>query len=160
LAIVDFDQCERGTLVRLLLNSYGKEEQLVARYQNDWHEFDSFVFTNLFIMNRCGFVTVEQNEPIGFISWDPRLLPDSVEMGHNCIIPGYQNVGKGKEQLLHGLQQIELLNPAKVVVKTGHSSFFLPARKMYESVGFSVVRKLQQDDPVVSTVIEYEMHMK
>jgi hypothetical protein len=50
-------------------------------------------------MNGNGFISVEDSKPIGFFSWDPKQLPDYVQIDHNCIIYEYKDLGKGKEQL-------------------------------------------------------------
>ncbi|MCR5704362.1 MAG: GNAT family N-acetyltransferase [Eubacterium sp.] len=46
-----------------------------------------------------GLVTCVGQEPIGFVTWDPRKKPESVEIGHNGIRRAYQRKGYGHLQL-------------------------------------------------------------
>jgi ribosomal protein S18 acetylase RimI-like enzyme len=152
-----FSEHQPGILCRMLFDAYSGDPGIVARYKKDWEEFDSFVFDNLVIMDRNGFVSVDGLEPVGFVSWDPRKLPESLEIGHNCILTRHKGQGKGKKQLQLALGQIQLRNPKKVIVKTGNTPFFLAARKMYESAGFCIERIVAADDPSVPEVVEYVM---
>lgn len=157
LTIARFDHLERGEILQLLMDSYSKDPRLVARYSRDWEEFDTFVFNNLDIMNRCGFVTLHHEQPSGFISWDPRQLPNSIEIGHNCIVSAHQHMGKGREQLECALHRIRLLNPKVIIVRTGSTPFFLPARKMYQGAGFLEKRRIHCDELLVPEVIQFEL---
>ena len=84
-------------------------------------------------------------------------MPISVEIGHNCIIENFKGLGKGKEQLLLGLETIAHMKPSKIIVKTGNIEFFNPAQKMYMSVGFKMKSIIEKEDRVVPEVIEYEL---
>jgi predicted GNAT family N-acyltransferase len=108
-------------------------------------------------MDDCGFVTLDDTAIIGFMSWDPRNMPVSVEIGHNCIIEKLKGCGKGKEQLLLGLKTIASMKPSKIIVKTGNIEFFKPAQKMYLSVGFKLKSIIKKDDNLVPEVMEYEL---
>lgn len=110
-------------------------------------------------MDACGFVSLDEKDIIGFMSWDPRKLPVSVEIGHNCIIRCFQGRGKGREQLLFGLGIIKNLKPSKIIVKTGNIDFFKPAQKMYASVGFKMRSITTKEDILVPEVIEYELSL-
>lgn len=125
-----------GTLYNLLLDSYSLDMNLTNAYKEDWLKFDEFVFNNLNFMNNCGYISLINNQPAGFITWNPEKLPESIEIGHNCIINKHKNKGYGKKQLSLALNKIKLLDPKSIVVKTGNSPFFIPAVKMYESAGF------------------------
>lgn len=154
----EFKYYSKGTLYNLLLNSYSSNSDLTNAYKSEWQKFDEFVFDNLNFMNNCGFITVINNQPIGFISWNPENLPENVEIGHNCIINEYKNRGYGKQQLSYALNLIKLLNPKSIVVKTGNIPFFEPAQKMYETVGFvktDVIAK--HGDDIVSEVVCYRL---
>ena len=150
-------QHKLGILFEMLMDAYQASFELVERFKQSWQEFDDFVFGNLGIMDKNGFVMIKQGKPIGFSSWDPRKLPASVEIGHNCIIKEYQGSGLGKMQLGETLRQIKQRSPKQIFVKTGNTPFFLPARKMYESSGFEVVAVSKRDDLVVPEVAEYAL---
>ena len=157
--ISEFKNHTEGTLFEMMLDAYSANEDLIRRYQHVWRQFDALIFDNLDVMNRNGFISLLSSEPVGFISWDPRPMPFSVEIGHNCIISRYKGLGYGKEQLVNALLQIKALAPHEIVVKTGDISFFLLARKMYESVGFIKRRVIARKDPVVPQVIEYVLEL-
>lgn len=44
-------------------------------------------------------MTVSEGKPIGFVSWNPTNLPESTEIGHNCILTKYKGNGYGKRQM-------------------------------------------------------------
>lgn len=50
---------------------------------------------------------VLDGEPIGHILWDPRNIPEYVEIGHNCIITKYKGNGFGKRQLQEAVDRIQ-----------------------------------------------------
>jgi len=126
-----------GTLAGMLTAAYAANAEITAADREDWRAFDAFVYDHLAVMENCGFVSVLGNEPVGFITWDPRGLPREVKIGHNCILPAYRGRGLGKEQLGAALMRIEARRPACVTVITGATPFFLPARRMYEALGFT-----------------------
>lgn len=37
-------------------------------------------------------MTVSEGKPIGFVSWNPTNLPESTEIGHNCILTKYKGM--------------------------------------------------------------------
>ncbi len=143
----------------MLMDAYQASFELVERFKKSWQEFDDFVFGNLGIMDKNGFVMTKQGRPIGFSSWDPRQLPESIEIGHNCIIKEFQGSGLGKMQLGETLRQIKQRSPKQIFVKTGNTPFFLPARRMYESSGFEIVAVSKRDDSAVPEVVEYMQNL-
>ncbi len=143
----------------MLMDAYSQVQEIVDRHKTDWQEFDNFVFDNLSFMDKCGFVSVENDEPIGFVSWDPRKLPESIEIGHNCIIGRFKGEGHGSRQLGHALKIMTERKPCRIIVKTGNSDFFAPARKMYLSAGFEVERIIKSDDPSVPEVVEFSLKL-
>ncbi len=155
-----FSKYGGGILYKLLVDAYSEAPELIERYPEEWKSFDSFVYDNLSFMDECGFITIEDDQVIGFMSWDPRSLPDSVEIGHNCIVSAHQGFGKGREQLLLGIDKIKNLKPKRIIAKTGHIDFFIPAQRMYLSAGFKYKKSIKQDDDLVTEVIEYELKMK
>ena len=83
---------------------------------------------------KYGSVTTVDGEPVGFISWDPRHRPEYEEIGHNCILTKYRHRGYGTLQLEEAVRRILLDRPKRIVVTT--NAALVPARKMYERVGF------------------------
>lgn len=149
----------RGVLYEMLLDAYQGSFELVDGYKKSWQEFDNFVFENLGMMDKNGFVMTRSGKPIGFSSWDPRKLPESVEIGHNCIIKEFQGLGLGKVQLGETLRQIKERRPQRIFVKTGNTPFFLPARKMYQSSRFEMVSITKRNDSIVPEVVEYTLEL-
>lgn len=49
---------------------------------------------NPHIAEFSGFMTVLEGKPIGFVSWNPTNLPESTEIGHNCILTQYKGNGR------------------------------------------------------------------
>ena len=86
------------------------------------------------IADRYAFVTCFHEEPIGFISWDPRNRPEYVEIGHNAIRTAYKGNGFGKAQLAEALHRIREYEGLKEIRVRTNSN--LIALKNYESVGF------------------------
>jgi len=154
-----FSEFCRGTLHRLLIDAYSEAAELIERYAEEWKAFDSFVCDNLSFMDECGFMTVEDDHVIGFMSWNPTNLPDSVEIGHNCIVKSHQGFGKGKEQLLLAIDKIKNLKPKRIIAKTGQIDFFTPAQRMYLSAGFTYKKSIKRDDDLAADVIEYELEI-
>jgi GNAT superfamily N-acetyltransferase len=157
--IARFSECPPGTLSELLLEACAANAELTRRHRDSWRAFDAFVFDHLAIMDANGLVTLADGAPIGFISWDSRPLPDYVEIGHNCIRPAYQGAGRGRAQLLAALARIRALHPRRVIVRTGADPFFLPARRMYESAGFSPRGIIRREDAHVPEVVEYALEL-
>jgi hypothetical protein len=147
----------RGTLYDLLADAYSGEKLLVESYRDDWKEFDDFVFDNMAFMNDNGFVSEENKKPIGFMTWDPKGLPGFMRIGHNCIRKKFQGMGKGREQLLSGLGMIRSFMPKEIRVSTGNTDFFLPARRMYESVGFTRKSIVSVENYPVPEIVEYRL---
>ncbi len=158
--IEKFSKYSKGTIFRLLWEAYSENTEFCQRFEPDWRSFDHFIFDNLKFMDRHGFVTVVEGSPIGFMSWDPRKLPNSVEIGHNCIITEFKGRGKGKEQLSIGMEMISQLQPKMIIVKTGNIPFFAPAMKMYEGAGFIQRRIIAREgDDMVPEMIEYVKYL-
>jgi hypothetical protein len=154
-----FSEYAPGTLLALLTDAYSRAPEIVGRRKADWADFDAFVYDHLSVLDRCGFVTVEAGTPIGFMSWDPRNLPDSVEIGHNCIVRAHQGKGKGLTQLRIGIDRIGLQNPERIVVRTGAGDFFAPARKMYLTAGFQYRGTTRTNDGLIPETVEYELEL-
>ena len=154
-----FSRYPKGLLLDLLMDAYSPAPGLAACEKENWRAFDAFVFSHADIMDHCGFVLADHGSPVGFATWDPRNCPDSVRIGHNCIKSADQGRGLGGLQMGTALQRIRLLHPARIVVRTGNTLFFLPARKMYEAAGFTCRGVFRQEHPVVPWVADYTMEV-
>ena len=103
-----------------------------------WREIDNFIYdyVGLETADTCSVITTLNNDIVGFIMWDPRNLPEYAIIGHNCIITKHKGKGYGKLQLQEAINKITRNGGKKVFVSTGNGDGFIPARRMYESVGF------------------------
>ncbi len=90
---------KRGTLFELLSDAYSFDERWEDCCASDWKEFDHFFFDNPQIADQYGFITVLNGKAVGLASWDPRKMPEYVEIGHNCIISSRKGHGYGRVQL-------------------------------------------------------------
>jgi ribosomal protein S18 acetylase RimI-like enzyme len=129
--ITDFP---RGTLAHMLADAYGFDPRWAAEYSEEWRSFDDFFFDDPAVAVKYGFVTTVDDEPVGFISWNPRHRPEYEEIGYNCILARYKRRGHGTRQLREAVRRILLDRPQKIIVTTNAS--LIPAQKMYERVGF------------------------
>ena len=132
---------ERGILYRLLRESYNDLLNAMPDYKNElnsnWERFDSDSFNNPYTIGKCVLVSVLNENPVGFVSWDPRGIPGSGEIGQNCIISAYRGNGYGKLQIQKVLSIFQNKSTENVKVTTADHPFFNPARKMYLSCGFT-----------------------
>jgi hypothetical protein len=140
-----FGDFPRGTLYAMLKSAYQANPELTLRDLAAWKEFDDFVYDRLPMLEKYGFISVENGEPVGFISWDPRGLPAEIRIGHNCILPAFRGCGRGKKQLGLALERMKHQLPETITVVTGTDAFFAPARGMYEANGLT-----QQADVAVA----------
>jgi GNAT superfamily N-acetyltransferase len=116
-------------------------ETVRTTLRKSWIEFDRDVHHEPTTVGACGFVTMVEEQPVGFASWDPRNWPKFGRMGHNCVLPRYQGLGLGRLQILRVLEQLRARTFATVEARTDEHHFFKPARSMYESCGFRNVRR-------------------
>lgn len=150
-----FSDCRRGVVAELLREAYAAEPAIVEIDCADWDKFDDFVFERTERMDRCGFVTMDGDEPVGFVTWDPRELPARVHVGHNCVRPGLRGRGIGTAQMRLAVERILESGPAEIVVSTGDTPFFEPARRMYLAAGFREFRRFPLDPPREYGMVEY-----
>lgn len=129
----------RGTLAALLRNGYAFEPKFERDWHAQWQEFDDFFYDNPRIAEFSGFMTVFNGNPIGFVSWDPRNLPESAEIGHNCIAAEYKGRGFGKRQMCHAVERIISQGAKKIIVCT--NEICVPAQRTYARAGFRFVKK-------------------
>jgi len=127
---------KRGIISDLLSDAYSFDKSLVDSGISKWRKDDNFFFENINIADNCGFITTLENNVIGLIFWDPRNMPEYAIIGDNCIITKYKGKGYGKLQLQEAINRIIQNGVKKVFVSTGNGDGFIPARRMYESIGF------------------------
>ena len=133
--VTDFD---RGTLCALLRDAYSFHPECERHWGAQWREFDDFFYDNPRIADTCGFFSVLNGTPIGFVSWDPRNLPAHVIMGHNCIATAYKGKGYGRAQMREAVRRIGV-RADRILVTT--NALMTPAQRTYESAGFVFQRR-------------------
>ncbi len=155
-------QFERGTLFELLCESYaGLLEDRAAwteTYQQRWRQFDDFVFDHPDSITRL-LVSCLDEHPIGFVSWDPRRLPQAGWIGQNCIVPSQRGKGYGSRQIRQAVASLTGQRATRIVVETGIHPFFAPARAMYLSCGFAEVSRTHSDQFGGMELVRYELTM-
>ncbi len=87
-------------------------------------------------------MTVLEEKPVGFVSWNPTNLPDSAEVGHNCILTKHKGKGYGKRQMREAVRRIIAQGAKKIAVWT--NEVCVPAQRTYESAGFQFVKKSKE----------------
>lgn len=150
----------RGTLSSLLRDAYSFEARFERDWSSQWKEFDDFFYDNPHIAEVSGFMTTYGNVPIGFVSWDPRNLPISAEIGHNCIVTKYKGNGYGKRQMQKAIQCIIAQGAEKIIVTT--NEILVSAQHTYKSAGFKFVGKREEpyNAEYAGMRIDYEIIVK
>ncbi|MGI5899362.1 MAG: GNAT family N-acetyltransferase [Christensenellales bacterium] len=148
----------RGILFELLKDAYSFDKRYQQHESANWRECDDFFFDNPQIADRYCFITTLKGEAVGFVSWDPRRVPEHVEIGHNCIRPTHKGKGYGKAQLQEAVERILQSGAGKIIVTTNDD--LIPAQRMYESVGFKMHqrRKNEAEGGFVNEFIDYVYH--
>ena len=152
-----FSEFQRGIICELLKDGYSFESRYEMDCMTNWKEWDDFFYNNLQIADECGFITTLNDTPIGFICWDPRHIPEYIEIGHNCILTKYKGNRIGKMQLQEAVKRMISKNVKKLVVTTDEQ--LVAAQKNYESVGFKFVqeRKNERNQEYAGKLIDYEV---
>lgn len=145
----------RGILLELLTDAYSFDRRYEQSSISDWQDFDNFFFDHLQIADKYAFITTVNDEPIGFVVWDPRNMPEYAEIGHNCIASKHKGNGYGKIQLQEAVNRITQNDVTKIIVTTNDD--LNPAQRMYESVGFTMYqkRKNETDADFIEEFIDY-----
>lgn len=152
-----FDNFDRGILYKQLLDAYSFNSKWEEKFAKEWKDYDGFFYANLAFTNMCGFVTVLNGTPIGHISWDPRDLPEYVEIGHNCIETKYKGKGYGKIQLKEAIIRIKRYENIKKIVVTTNENL-VAAQHNYESAGFEFKQKRNNNDSIFTgKYMDYEL---
>ncbi len=142
-----FSDFSKGILYKQLVDSYSFDSKWQEYFDKDWKDYDEFFYDNLQFTNNCGFVTILNGEPIGHISWDPRNLPEYVEIGHNCIASKYKGNGYGKRQLQEAVNRIRQYDGLKKIIVGTNSNLIAPHN--YESVGFKLCQRRKNESDTV-----------
>jgi GNAT superfamily N-acetyltransferase len=156
----------KGTLESLLIEAYSFFHKCYPEYREEnfksFNECDTFFYENPEIGENCSFVSEYEGIIAGMCCWDPRENP-TVIIGHNCILPKLRGKGLGAYQMMMALNHLKDNGFTKAKVSTGIMDFFIPAQRMYESVGF---KELSRDNPNTSNklllynCVYYEMELK
>jgi GNAT superfamily N-acetyltransferase len=133
----------RGALAAMLAECYAPllrdvPEEISLQLRESWLEYDRAVHQAPSTVGACGFMTIVDDEAVGFASWDPRGWPEVGRVGHNCVRPLYQGRGYGRRQIAEILERFRARGFAKAEVRTDEHPFFEPARRAYASCGFHV----------------------
>lgn len=153
-----------GIIVNLLERSYAEIISTNPEYWNQekekWAEFDIEVFQNPNTVGACVFLTMADDQPVGFGSYDNRPMPEFGIIGHNCILPEFQNRGIGKQQIFEIINRFRLMGIKKAKVSTCSHPFFVPAQRMYMSCGFIEIKRRPWDLDSSKDIIEYEKEIE
>lgn len=154
-----FSDYPKGTMYRLLEDAYAYEPGFKRDFDANWKDADGFFCDHPEIADECGFITTADGLPIGCICWDPRHIPDYVELGHNCVASRYKGLKIGKLQLREAVRRISEKKVPVIRVTTNEA--LLPARKNYESAGFRL--KGKRDDGALKAysgaLMDYELEV-
>jgi GNAT superfamily N-acetyltransferase len=162
LVFAAFDQCPRGTLAEMLIQSYAPllrevSSQTETELRCSWQEFDREVHEAAETVGRCGFLTLADGELVGFGSWDPRGWPELGRVGHNCVQPAFQRRGYGQRQVEEIVERFRVQGFATAEARTGGQDFFEPARRTYVRCGFKIVGRTTG---ILGPVLIYRLELK
>jgi GNAT superfamily N-acetyltransferase len=156
-------QHKPGILASLLTESYGEllssGEHFWQLEKASWIGFDEDVFDNPTSVGQCVFLTRLNTDVVGFSSFDPRRGPSFGIIGHNCIRPRFRGQGFGKDQIRETLRRMEMRSIKRVVVSTSEHPFFIPAQRMYLSLGFKESKRYPGHPHLGYQTIEYELDL-
>lgn len=156
----------KGTLESILIEAYSSFHERYPEYREEnlknFNECDTFFYENPKIGESCSFVSEYEGKIAGMCCWDPRENP-TVIIGHNCILPKLRGRGLGTYQMKMTLNHLKDKGFTKAKVSTGIMDFFIPAQKMYESVGFKEICRDNPNDSnktMLHNHVYYEMDLK
>lgn len=149
----------RGTLYDILQDAYSYDSRNQALWDENWRETDAFFYDHPEIADRCGLVTCVDRHPIGFVTWDPRNRPESVEIGHNGIRSAYKRKGYGRLQLQEAVRRIRSYAGLKRIIVCTNGNLVSP--RNYESVGFQLYDRKENDSESAYTgdYLYYEINL-
>ena len=132
-SFIDFP---RGTMYEILKDAYSFDSRNKEIWDDNWKKSDDFFYYNPEIARKYSLVTCIDGVPIGFVTWDPRNIPDYVEIGNNGIREKYKGNGYGHMQLAEALSRIKQYPGLKRIIVCTNEKLIAP--RNYESVGFSL----------------------
>jgi GNAT superfamily N-acetyltransferase len=152
-----------GALADIIGKSYAElVEKWPDSWKNEsqkWTDFDRQAFASPDTVGRCVFVSCLDDQPVGLASYGPRQGPEVGLVGQNCVLPEFRGRGFGRLQILEILRRFgESGTKAARVITSGHP-FFVPATRMYQSLGFKETRHLDGGPDPQYQVIELEMDL-
>ena len=149
-----------GTLYDLLRESYAglleAKPAWAATYEARWREFEDQVFAHPDAIGRRMLVSCLEGNPIGFVSWDPRRLPEEGRIGQNCIVPRHRRQGYGGAQIRAAVSILKNGGARRIIVETDSHPFFAPARKMYVACSFREVSRTPSEAFGGIELVRYE----
>jgi len=138
-----FSEFPRGTMYDILREAYAFDSRNIEIWNDNWLESDDFFYDNPDIADKYGLVTCLDDYPIGFVTWDPRNIPEYVEIGHNGIRSAYKGNGYGRLQLQEAIRRIRSYDGLKKIIVCTNSNLVAP--RNYESVGFKLYDRKVND---------------
>lgn len=156
----------KGTIESILTEAYSSFHKRYPEYLEEnlknFSECDRFFYENPQIGENCSFISEYEGILAGMCCWDPRENP-IVVIGHNCILPQLRGKGLGTYQMKMLLNHLKDKGFTKAKVSTGIMDFFIPAQKMYESVGFQEVSRGNPDTSnklMLHNLVYYELELR
>ncbi|MFW5828898.1 MAG: N-acetyltransferase family protein [Planctomycetota bacterium] len=131
---------DRGLIAELLEASYAellaaRPEQAVA-YRAAWAATDRDTFDHPDTIGRCVLISERDGDAVGFVSWDPRRLPEEGEIGQHCIAPAHRGHGLGTAQVREAMRLLREGGARRIVASTEDHPVFAPAAALYRACGF------------------------
>jgi len=152
-----------GTLADLIRKSYaglvGQCPEYWEPETKKWDDFDGRSFAHPETVGRCVFVSGLDAVPIGLASFDPRPGPRYGLIGQNCVLPEFRGRGFGPQQILEVLRRLRERDIRAARVTTSGHPFFIPALKMYQSLGFRETRRFSGGPDPRYELIELRMEL-
>jgi GNAT superfamily N-acetyltransferase len=152
-----------GALARIIKKSYAALVEECPDYweaeNENWEDFDREAFAHPETVGECAFISLLEGAPVGLASYDPRQAPRYGIVGQNCVLPEFRGRGVGKRQIAEILRRFRQRGMRTALVTTSAHPFFLPARKMYESLGFDEIRRFAGGPDPRYDLIELEKNL-
>ena len=148
---------EPGIVYSILASCYAGI--LDSTFENRFREFDRDVFENPDTIGACTLISSVEGDIVGLVSYDPRQGPRFGIIGHNGILPPYQQRGYGRRQIAEVLRIFRARGFERARVSTSEHPFFRPARRRYEACGFRECRSTAPSDQGPYRIIHYEMSL-
>lgn len=163
LAFAPISLYQPGALSDLIHKSYAGLIQECPEYweqeSEKWDDFDRQSFAHPDTIGKCVFMSCLDDKSIGLASYDPRHGPRYGLIGQNCVLPEYRGRGFGKQQILEILRRFRERKTGAARVTTSAHPFFIPANKMYQSLGFKETRRFIGGPDPRYEVIELEIEL-